>query len=140
MNMIRRILRFLFRRKPSLYFYPDGVECPPQHRKQIERAFWTAATALSPEFGHAHRIRRVRTIPGTVLRPRGWAVPLEASPSGYAGGWTDDRRREIVAVSDPNTGALLDSTLVHEWGEAILFAAGIREMEMRHKILGTAKI
>lgn len=138
----------LFRRKPYKWDNPDFVAIEShatddaasemRYRSQLRDAFWYAVSRLenAGNFGHRHNVRKLIVLPGTVERPRGWAVFLKESPTSFAGGWSDGYR--IWAVANPHTGEILDSTLRHEWGEALLFKAGVKTMEERHGILSRA--
>lgn len=124
----------------KLFYHPDLVKCPDRYRSEMKTAFWMAAARLEGQgiFGHSHRIREIVVIPGTHLRDGGMCVANKASPTGFAGGWTGSG--EIVWVKD-DEGEVPRSTMLHEWGEAILLASGDKRtwtQAGRHEILGKA--
>lgn len=96
---------------------------PPEYRAQVEAQRLRAEAELQA-IGHKprHRIARVEIRPGTIRRPKGWAIPHSASPTGYAGGMCESGL--IWVVRDPKTGAVPDSAIRHEWKHAILNANG----------------
>lgn len=135
-SSIKSLFRRIFFGERNWAHTPFQVDVHPRYKQQVEEAYWYATIRLGPEYKSLHGIKRVRVIDGTIKRPMGWAVECAASPTGYAGGWTDQHRREIVAVADPTDGRILDSTLRHEWAEAILWANNVRSYEDRHLIIG----
>ena len=136
MSFISAIRRFFGGRKPKVCTHPDTIEVhPSSYRNQVRDAFWFSVQRLEGDgiYGHRHRIKTVKIIQGTVLREKGWAVPAKFSPTGYAGGWCGGS--EITAVCNPITGEVPDSTLRHEWGEAMLDVVGVKGMDKRHELL-----
>lgn len=84
------------------------------------------------------KVNKIDIIPGTTLRPLGWAIFDKHSPTKYVGGYT--LGSTIVLVSDPNTGAILDSSIRHEWCESILDANGfVGSLDDRHVEINKAE-
>ena len=116
---MKSLWRKLFPRRSRIH--PDAVKvAPPSYRPQVRDAFWHAVARLEGigVMGRRHNIERVDIRPGTVKRPAGWALPLESSPTGYAGGWRACKR--LVIVSDPHTGAASSGVMAHEWAHALM--------------------
>ena len=127
---------------PKKWAHPDDVEVHKHYRAQVRHAFWEAAARLESVgiFGHEHKIKKVDIRPGTILREKGWALQTNASPTGYAGGWCGSA--SIVLASDPNTGAVPDSNIIHEWAHAIMDKANVYRgnAHEQHKIMARAGI
>lgn len=96
---------------------------PPEYRAQVDAQRLRAESDMQA-LGHKprHRIARVEIRDGTVKRPKGWAVPHSASPTGYAGGMTESGL--IWVVRDPVRKTVPDDSIRHEWKHAILNANG----------------
>lgn len=105
-------------------------ECAATHDLAVARL----AAIGQPLRGHT--VKRIDLQPGTVLRPKGWAIPDANSPTGYVGAYSTGTRIVLICAPDwtsPNTGAL-----AHEWAENLLLRAKVWSQEERHRIIKKA--
>jgi len=111
----------LFNHGSSTWRGSDYAVNPPEFRAQVENQR-NLAMAQMDAIGYKprHKIKTFDILPGTVKRPKGWAVPASASPTGYAGGMTLSTR--IWVVMDPHRRTIKDHDIRHEWKHAILMA------------------
>ena len=107
-------------------------ECVATHDLAVARL-----TAIGQPL-RGHTVRRIDFQPGTVLRPKGWAIRDPNSPTGYTGAYSTGTR--IVIVTAPDGSAANVSSLPHEWAESLLIRSKVWDQNERHRLIAKAKL
>ena len=85
-------IRKVFGFGPDSWTNPDSVECSARYRSLLRECYWEAAARLEKiGVDRRHKVVEFKVRKGEVLRPGGWAVPHEGSPTGYAGGYATEK-------------------------------------------------
>lgn len=137
-DRIRKVFGF----GPDSWTNPDSVECSARYRSLLRECYWEVAAKLEKiGVDRRHKVIEFKVRKGEVLRPAGWAVPHQSSPTGYAGGYASSTI--ITLISNPTTGDVVRSSMCHEWAEAILLAKEKYRMMTiaeRHAVIASAGI